>query len=91
VLSLLQKIKILEANLLDIKDNYADSFKPDILIYFNEFQNIEENKNMFIFLEKLKTKEEIQNSIDSLLSKIVIKYNNEEEQLSDFIFYTLNL
>ncbi len=90
MLNLEQKIEFLKAYLLDIKDNYADSFKTDILFYFDEFENIEENKNVFNFLNKLNSKEEIENSIDTLTSKIVMKFNEDEEQLSDFIFYALN-
>ena len=38
----------------------------------------------------LDSKEEIHNWVDKLTSKIVVKYNEEEEQLSDFIFYAVN-
>lgn len=90
MLSFVQKIEILKAYLLDAKDNYADSFKTDILFYFNELENIGENDFTFSFLGGLNSKEEIYNCIDGLTSKIVMKFNEDEEQLSDFIFYTLN-
>lgn len=90
MLNLEEKIEFLKAYLLDIKDIYADSFKTDILFYLDEFENIEENINSFKFLNKLNSKEEIQNYIDKLTSKIVMKFNEDEEQLSDFISYALN-
>ena len=90
MLSLDQKIEILKAYLFHIDDNYANSFKTDILFYFNEFENTEDNKGLFDFLNELNSKDEIHNSIDRLTSKIVMKFNEDEEQLSDFIFYALN-
>ncbi|MGI6319645.1 MAG: hypothetical protein ACOXZK_01455 [Bacteroidales bacterium] len=85
-----QKIMFLKDYLVDIKGNYADSFKTDILFYFDEFEDIENNKNNFDFLIQLNSKEEIHNFVDYLTSKIVLKYNEKEDQLSDFIFYTIN-
>lgn len=84
------KITILKAYLTDIKDTYSDSFKTDILFYFDEFENLQVNDLKLNFLKNLKSKEEIKNWVDNLTSKIVIKFNEDEEQLSDFIFYTLN-
>lgn len=88
MLSYEDKIEILKKYLLDIKDNYSDSFKTDILFYFNEFENIQTID--FKFLNKLKSEEDIHTWVDNLTSKIVMKFNEDEEQLSDFIFYTLN-
>lgn len=88
MLNFVVKIEILKEYLSEIKDNYADSFKTDIFLYFNEFEDIK-NKD-FKFLEELKSKEDIQNYVDNLTSKIVMKFNEVEEQLSDFIFYALN-
>ena len=88
MLSFNQKIDILKTFLFDIKDNYADSFKTDILFYFDEFENIQENDIKLEFLRELNSKEEIQNWLNSLTSNIVLKYNSSEMQLSDFIFYT---
>lgn len=89
MLSYEDKIKILEEYLLDIRDNYADSFKTDILFYFNEFEDIQKNTD-FKFLNKLNSKEDIHNLVDNLTSKIIMKFNEDEEQLSEFIFYALN-
>lgn len=88
MLSLLEKIEILKGYLQDIKQNYADSFKTDILFFFDEFKNIQNID--FNFLNELNSKEEIHLLIDNLTSKIVLKFNEDEEQLSDFIFYELN-
>lgn len=84
MLKLKDKIEILKTYLYDIKDNYADSFKTDILFYFNEFEDIQ---NMdFRFLNELHAIESIHLWVDNLTSNIVMKYNEDEEQLSDFIF-----
>lgn len=88
MLSYEDKIEILKKHLIDVNDNYADSFKTDILFYFNEFENIQTID--FKFLNDLKSKEDIHSWVDNLTSKIVMKFNEDEEQLSDFIFYSLN-
>lgn len=88
MLSQLEKIEILKSYLQNTKENYADSFKTDILFFFDECSDIQ-NKNLN-FLNELNLKEEIHLFIDNLTSKIVLKYNEDEEQLSDFIFYALN-
>ncbi len=56
-----EKIQCLETYLNLSKDNYADSFKQDIIIYFED-DFIEENKSLG-FLKNLKTKR--RNSIKS--------------------------
>ena len=88
MLNFAEKIEILKEYLSEIKDNYADSFKTDIMLYFNDFEDV--NSENFKFLSELKSKEDIYKWIDKLTSKIVMKFNEDEEQLSDFIFYTLN-
>jgi hypothetical protein len=86
MLNTIQKINFLEYYLLDIKDNYADSFKSDIHFYFNDFDI---NNPRLKFLEKYNTEIEITNCIDNLTSHIVLKFKEDEEQLSDFIYYFL--
>ena len=82
------KIAVLKEYLYDNQDNFADSFKTDILFYFNEF---EDNLNFDLrFLNELNSKEDIHIWVDNLTSNIVMKFNEDEEQLSDFIFYVLN-
>ena len=88
MLNFAEKIEILKEYLSEIKDNYADSFKTDIMLYFNDFKDV--NSEDFKFLSELKSKEDIYKWIDKLTSKIVMKFNEDEEQISDFIFYALN-
>ena len=88
MLNFAEKIEILKEYLSEIKDNYADSFKTDIMLYFNDFEDV--NSENFKFLSELKSKEDIYKWVDKLTSKIVMKFNEDEEQISDFIFYALN-
>ena len=87
MLSFTDKRSILENYLLQINDNYADSFKTDIALFLDEFETQNTNLN---FLNNLASKIEIENWVNNLSSKIVLKFNEDEEQLSDFIFYALN-
>lgn len=88
MLNFAEKIEILKEYLSEIKDNYADSFKTDIMLYFNDFEDV--NSEDFKFLSELKSKEDVYKWVDKLTSKIVMKFNEDEEQISDFIFYALN-
>jgi hypothetical protein len=90
MLQLVEKINYLEELLSNPSDSYADSFNSDIGFYFNDFEDIQENKDLFHFLEKFVSKEEIQNWLDALKSNIVLKFNEDEESLSDFIYYYMN-
>jgi len=85
-----EKIELLMNYLEDIKDNYADSFKTDILFYFDEFEDIDESDPRLKFLNRLNSKEEIHHRVDNLTSKIVLKFDEDEIGLSDFIYYELN-
>ena len=87
MLTYLNKISYLKSILLQDKGNYADSFKTDIAIFLGDFNIQNSNLN---FLEKLSSKEEIKLWVNNLTSKIVLKFNENEEELSDFIFYTIN-
>ena len=50
-----------------------------------------ENQNTKLnFLENLSSKQEVSVWVNNLTSKIVLKFDEENEQLSEFIFYTLN-
>ena len=82
MLSIVDKINFLENYLFLINDNYADSFKTDISIFLGDFETKNSNLN---FLEKLSSKEEIIFWVNNLTSRIVLKFNEESEQLSDFI------
>lgn len=87
MLSFSNKISILENYLLQLNDNYADSFKTDIALFLGAFETQNSNLN---FLNNLSSEIEIENWVNNLTSKIVLKFNEDEEQLSDFIFYALN-
>lgn len=78
-----QKIEILEKYLSEVHDNYGDSFKTDILFYFDEF-TIDNPK--LLFLNQFETEKEVLQWVDSLISQIILKFDSECEQLTDFIF-----
>lgn len=88
MLELSDKINILKDYLDEIGDTHVDSFKTDIVFYFNDFED--EQSCDFQFLNRLNSKEEIHSVINHLISKIALKFDENEEQLSDFIFYALN-
>ena len=83
MLTFKRKIKILKNQLLSKDTTYADSFKTDILLFFDDFS--EDNQNLQ-FLNDLKSEFDIIQWIEKLTSKIVMKYDEEHDQLSDFIF-----
>ncbi len=87
MLSLGDKITILENYLSQNEDNYADSFKADISMFLGDFET--KNSNL-TFLKNLSSRDDIEDWVNKLTSRIVLKFNEDEEQLSDFIFYTLN-
>ena len=79
MLSFKDKIKIFQ-NLLEQKEiSYADSFNAWILLYSSNCD--------FLFLKKLKTKQEIENWIDRLKSRIVSREEDDliENIMDDYI------
>ena len=86
MLTFKRKIDILERNLLSPEINYADSFKDDIRMFFSEFE--EHNQNLS-FLNLLNSEHEIVDWVNRLTSKIVMKFDEENDQLSDFIFHAI--
>ena len=68
MLELSDKINILKDYLDEIGDTHVDSFKTDIVFYFNDFED--EQSCDFQFLNRLNSKEEIHSVIDHLISKI---------------------
>ena len=64
-------------------DNYADSFKVDISLFIGDFDTL--NPKM-IFLNKLSSRIEIDGWIDKLTSRIVMKFDEDNECIDDFIF-----
>ena len=68
------KIKLLD-KILDKNDGcYADSFKTDLLFRLGEL----ENKNPLLnFLENFKTKSEIENWVNKITSRIVMREDDD--------------
>ena len=80
--TLIKKIAHLEKILNQPEENYADSFKADIIKYFDSFEI--ENKDLS-FLSSINTFEEIENWITKLTSRIVLKFDEKSESINDFI------
>lgn len=79
----LQKIHHLENYLNKVEENYADSFKQDIIIYFSD--DFSEENQQLIFLHNMNTKEEIETFVDNLTSQFVLKFDENQESENDFI------
>lgn len=88
MLSFQEKINYLKNSLNSDVENDEDSFKSDIFIYFEEF-NVANEKLMF--LNNLFSFEEIDNWIEKLNSRILMKFDFESEQISDFIYDYMEL
>lgn len=83
MLSLNEKIQHLENYLSQANENYAHSFKEDILMFIDDFTN----QNKFLsFLNNINSLEEIENWVDKLCSRIVLKFDSEGEEINDFIY-----
>ena len=83
MLSLNEKIQHLENYLSQSNENYADSFKEDIVIFLDDFTN--QNK-LLSFLNNLNSLEEIENWVDNLCSRLILKFDSEGEEINDFIY-----
>ena len=83
MLTIIDKIEYLEEQLDTASNNYADSFKTDILFFIGDFNK--QNK-LLSFLNQLYSKVEITKWIDKLTSRIVMKFDEESESINDFIF-----
>jgi hypothetical protein len=81
-MTLKEKIADLKEELENIQDNYVDSFKTDIQFTIGDFDTTNPKLN---FLTSLKSKTEITSWIDKLLSRVVMKFDEECESLNDFI------
>ena len=87
-MTLSEKIQYLKNLLYQPEENYADSFKQDIILYFeNDFTR--ENIQMQ-FLNQLNTVEEIKNWVEFITSQFVLKFDTEQESEKDFIDYYLS-
>ncbi|PRY89838.1 hypothetical protein [Mongoliibacter ruber] len=76
-----EKISVLE-NYLSQSENYADSFKGEIYCIMGDF---EEGNPMLAFFENLEDEKAIHQHIDSLTSRIVMKYDPEWESLRGYV------
>ena len=83
----LQKILNLKHLLHQSNNSYSDTFKADILIYFNE--DFTEENPQFHFLQNLNSKEAIDKKIEFLLSQFTLKFDSEQETENDFIHHYL--
>lgn len=84
MLSKKDKIKILE-KILDENDGcYADSFKTDLLFRIGDLEI--ENENLD-FLNQLKTKNEIENWVNKITSRIVMREDDDtvENIIDDYL------
>ena len=85
-----EKIRVLESYLNEEPKNYRDSFKPDLYLFFNEDFSV---KNPFLeFLNNFEKRAEIEEWVDFVTSQIVLKFDEEFEQIGDFVgeFVELN-
>ena len=84
MLTFKEKTHHLYTILNNINDNYADSFKADILIYFDDFTT---NNPRLSFLKNLNSFSDIENWINKLTSRIVMKESDLEvnEIIFDYI------
>jgi len=77
-----EKISYLEACLREGGMSYADSFKADIAIALGEFT---EDNPTLAFLERLTSEQDITDWVNRLTSRIVMKFDEESEQLGEFV------
>jgi hypothetical protein len=83
-MTLLKKIEYLEQLLNQTEENYADTFKADITMFFDD--NFSEENSQLLFLDNLNSKQEIENWVDKLTSRFVMKFDSEFETENDFIY-----
>ncbi|OAB31468.1 hypothetical protein SAMN05444395_101537 [Flavobacterium fryxellicola] len=82
-MTLSKKIEHLEQVLNQPAENFANSFKSDIILFFDD--NFSENNTQLFFLNDLNSKEEIQSWVEILTSRFVMKFEAEFEAENDFI------
>jgi hypothetical protein len=83
MLSYNKKISFLKESLEHDNGNYAESFKADILIFIDNFNS---DNSLLIFLNNLSSFDEISDWINKLISRIVLKFDEESESINDFIY-----
>lgn len=88
MLEITQKINHLKEILEKEEENYADSFKQDIIMYFDD-DFTASNKTLH-FLNDLNSFAEIEEWVGKLTSRFVMKFDPEGEQEDDFIYNYMN-
>ena len=83
-MTLLEKIEYLEQLLNQTEENYADTFKADITMFFDD--NFSEDNSQLLFLDNLNSKQEIENWVEKLTSRFVMKFDSGFETENDFIY-----
>lgn len=83
-MTLLEKIEYLEKLLNQSEENYADTFKADIIMFFDD--NFSEENSQLLFLDNLNSKQEIENWVEKLTSRFVMKFDSGFETEIDFIY-----
>ena len=83
-MTLLKKIEYIKQLLSQTEENYADTFKADITMFFDD--DFSEENSQLQFLDNLSSKQEIENWIEKLTSRFVIKFNSGFETENDFIY-----
>jgi len=88
MLTLKEKISYLEQILNKIDGSFTDEIKSDLIIFFDAF--VIENEQLQ-FLNCLNSFEEIDNWMEKLTSRIIMKFDSESEQINDFIYDFIEL
>ena len=83
-MTLLEKIEYLEQLLNQTEENYADTFKADITMFFDD--NFSEENSQLLFLDNLNSKQEIENWVEKLTSRFVMKFDSGFETENDFMY-----
>lgn len=86
MLSFEEKISYLQHSLNKVGENYADSFRADILFFFDDFNT----KNTKLqFLNTIQSINEIEHWITKLISRIVMKEDDLEANEIIFDYHEL--
>ena len=82
-MTLLEKIEYIEQLLSQTEENYADTFKADITMFFDD--DFSEENSQLQFLNNLSSKQEIENWVEKLTSRFIMKFDSGFETENDFI------
>jgi primosomal protein N'' len=79
MLSFEDKVRLFEKSLCEKNNSYADVMKDEVHFYFFELEN------NLDFLKELKSEDEIRNKVDFLVSKLIMK--EDEDGIHNLIRY----